>query len=220
MASNGIIKERGAGRREEGREEENEEKEWRERRREEGRREGGGREERKEGDQEKGEKNCVAMAARRQNGLTKINVSPDMFGGSQFKILGSTELVPSEAGGGLFLASLPCLSRIVLWVPSSRVCSLPPSKDANYIGSGLTLTNHIPLFVGLSLSTWMCWGPGAQESEEGTSITLNNLPPALINSQRQLENLLIVRRKNHPIQSRVNHSQYFDTIFFSVSFFW
>lgn len=75
--------------------------------------------ERKEGDQEKGEETCsFAMAARtkgcRQNGLTKINVSPDMLGGCQFKILGSTELAPSEAGGGLSLASLPCLSGVVL----------------------------------------------------------------------------------------------------------
>lgn len=163
------------------------------------------------------------MAARtkgcRQNGLTKINVSPDMLGGCQFKILGSTELVPSEAGGGLSLASLPCLSGVVLWVPSLSVCSFFSfSKDANYIGSGLTLTKHISLFAGLSLSTWMCRGPGVQESEGGTSVTA--LPPALTNSQRQLGSLLTVRRKNHPIQSRVNHSQYFDTIFFSVSFFW
>lgn len=95
--------------------------------REEGRREDGGREERKEvekvegGKREEGRrpregrgKLCWFTMAARQNGLTKINVSLDMFGACQFKILGSTELVPSEAWGGLSLAPVPCLSGVVV----------------------------------------------------------------------------------------------------------
>lgn len=50
-------------------------------------------------------------------GLTKINVFPHVFGSWKFKILWLTDLAPSEAGRGLFLASLPCLSVVCFDTP-------------------------------------------------------------------------------------------------------